>query len=89
MLPDEMEAEKNRKMILAQADEIDILKNNIKELQEQLNVAHKRIASVSEDWGDMRDKLDAAQIHNKNLTQSLANAYADISRLAEEANANQ
>ena len=31
MLPDEMEAEKNRKMILAQADEIDILKNNIKE----------------------------------------------------------
>ena len=26
MLPDEMEAEKNRKMILAQADEIDIFK---------------------------------------------------------------
>jgi len=87
MLPDEMEAEKNRKMILAQADEIDILKNNIKELQEQLNVAHKRIASVSEDWGDMRDVLDSANQHNKNLTQSLANAYADISRLAEEANA--
>ena len=87
MLPDEMEAEKNRKMILAQADEIDILKNNIKELQEQLNVAHKRIASVSEDWGDMRDKLDSADQHNKNLTQSLANAYADISILAEEANA--
>ena len=88
MLPDEMEAEKNRKMIVAQADEIDILKRNVRELQEQLNVAHKRIASVSEDWGDMRDKLDAAEEHNKNLTQSLANAYADISRLAEEANAN-
>ena len=52
MLPDEMEAEKNRKMILAQADEIEILKRNVKELQ-----------------------------------QSLQNAYADISRLAEEANA--
>ena len=49
MLPDEMEAEKNRKIILAQADEIEILKRNVKELQ-----------------------------------QSLQNAYADISRLAEE-----
>ena len=67
MLPDEMEAEKNRKIILAQADEIDILKRNVRDLQGQLN---------------------SAQIHNKNLTQSLANAYADISRLAEEANAN-
>ena len=66
MLPDEMEAEKNRKIILAQADEIDILKRNVRDLQGQLN---------------------SAQIHNKNLTQSLANAYADISRLAEEANA--
>ena len=67
MLPDEMEAEKNRKMILSQADEIEILKRNVRDLQGQLN---------------------SAQIHNKNLTQSLANAYADISRLAEEANAN-
>ena len=52
MLPDEMEAEKNRKIIVAQADEIEILKRNVKESQ-----------------------------------QSLQNAYADISRLAEEANA--
>ena len=53
MLPDEMEAEKNRKIILAQADEIEILKRNVKELQ-----------------------------------QSLQNAYADISRLTEDTNAN-
>ena len=59
MLPDEMEAEKNRKIIVAQANEIDILKNNIKELQEQLNAAHRRIVSLNDDWGDMRDKLDA------------------------------
>ena len=59
MLPDEMEAEKNRKIIVAQADEINILKNNIKELQEQLNAAHRRIVSLNDDWGDMRDKLDA------------------------------
>ena len=38
MLPDEMEAEKNRKMILAQADEIDILKRNVRDLQGQLNL---------------------------------------------------
>ena len=48
MLPDEMEAEKNRKIIVAQADEIDVLKNNIKELQEQLNVAHKRIKELTQ-----------------------------------------
>ena len=40
MLPDEMEAEKNRKMILAQADEIEILKRNVRELQGQLNSAN-------------------------------------------------
>ena len=63
MLPDEMEAEKNRKIILAQADEIEIYRKNIRDLQAQLN---------------------SAQIHNKNLTQSLSNAYADISRLTEK-----
>jgi hypothetical protein len=63
MLPDEMEAEKNRKMILAQADEIEILKRNVRDLQGQLN---------------------SAQIHNKNLTQSLSNAYADISYLTKQ-----
>ena len=39
MLPDEMAAEKNRKMILAQADEIEILKKNVRDLQEQYRSA--------------------------------------------------
>jgi len=39
MLPDEMEAEKNRKIILAQADEIEILKKNVRQLQGQLQSA--------------------------------------------------
>ena len=39
MLPDEMEAEKIRKMILAQADEIEILKKNVRDLQEQYQSA--------------------------------------------------
>ena len=39
MMPDEMEAEKNRKIILAQADEIEILKKNVRDLQEQYQSA--------------------------------------------------
>ena len=46
MLPDEMEAEKNRKIILAQADEIDILKRNVRDLQENLATCHKRIKEL-------------------------------------------
>ena len=45
-MPDEMEAEKNRKIILAQADEIDILKRNVKDLQESLATCHKRIKEL-------------------------------------------
>ena len=48
MLPDEMEAEKNRKIILAQADEIDILKRNVRELQGQLQSAltHNKLSLI-------------------------------------------
>ena len=49
MLPDEMEAEKNRKIILAQADEIDILKCNVEGLQRALQEAYKRIAELKEE----------------------------------------
>lgn len=48
MLPDEMEAEKNRKIIVSQSNTIEILKRNVKELQEQLNNAHIRIRELSE-----------------------------------------
>ena len=48
MLPDEMEAEKNRKMILAQADEIEILKRNVKELQQSLQNAYSDISRLTE-----------------------------------------
>ena len=48
MLPDEMEAEKNRKMILAQADEIDILKKNVNFLEGQLRDAYERIKELKE-----------------------------------------
>ena len=47
MLPDEMEAEKNRKIILAQADEIEILKRNVRDLQEQLTEYHIRVKELT------------------------------------------
>lgn len=46
MLPDQMEAEKNRKIILSQANEIDMLKNNVQKLQNELQNAYKRIAQL-------------------------------------------
>ena len=48
MLPDEMEAEKNRKMILSQAEDIEIYKTNILDLQEQLTAARVRIKKLVE-----------------------------------------
>ena len=44
-LPDEMEAEKNRKIILAQADKIEILEKNVYDLQKQLQEAYKKIGN--------------------------------------------
>ena len=40
MLPDEMEAEKNRKIILYQANTIEILQRNVRDLQGQLNLQY-------------------------------------------------
>lgn len=48
MLPDEMEAEKNRRIIVSQAETIEILKRNVRDLQEQLNNAHIRIRELTE-----------------------------------------
>lgn len=47
MLPDEMEAEKNRKMIVSLSNEIELYKNNIRDLQEQLQLAYKRIGELT------------------------------------------
>ena len=43
MLHDEMEAEKNRKLLIAQADEIEILKRNVRDLQKQLQDAYIKL----------------------------------------------
>lgn len=47
MLPDEMESEKNRKIIVAQANKIEILENNVRELQQQLTAAYIKMQRLS------------------------------------------
>ena len=47
MLPDGMEAEKNRRIILAQANTIDLLENNVHQLQSELQNAYKRIGELT------------------------------------------
>lgn len=47
MLPDEMEAEKNRKIIVSMANELEILKTNVADLQKQLQNAYKRIDELT------------------------------------------
>ena len=49
MLPDEMEAEKNRKIILSRASEIELLKRNVKDLQEQLQNSYIRIKELNDE----------------------------------------
>ena len=59
MLPDEMEAEKNRKIILAQADEIDILKRNVRDLEEQLRDARIRNANLIQEKFNLYDDISS------------------------------
>jgi len=64
MLPDEMEAEKNRKIIISMANEIEILKKNVADLQEQLQNAYKRIEELNQEWimdYNTEGKLQAAE----------------------------
>ena len=84
MLPDEMEAEKNRKIILAQADEIEILKRNVRQLQGQYQSAlvhNKRLIEQNAEAmaiiGHKQQELDA-------MEQARNNAYDDISGLIKE-----
>ena len=65
MLPDEMEAEKNRKIILAQADEIDILKRNVRELEEQLREARIRNAElIKQGFNIIKENMDETSSSN-------------------------
>ena len=82
MLPDEMEAEKNRKMILSQADEIEILKRNVRQLQGQYQsslIHNKRLIEQNAEAmaiiGHLQQEIDVMQV------------YDDISKATEDTNA--
>lgn len=53
------EAEYYRSMVVAQGDEIEILRNNVKELQGQLQGAYRRI-------GELKEALDTEVEENRN-----------------------
>ena len=57
MLPDEMEAEKNRKIILQQAETIEVLRKNVYELQKELTNAYRKIADMNDDDPFSVDKI--------------------------------
>lgn len=48
MLPDEMEAEKNRKIIIGLSSKLDLIERNVIELQTQLQASYKRIAELKQ-----------------------------------------
>ena len=50
MLPDEMEAEKNRKALLQQAEIIEVLKRQLAEETKAKYAAYKRIAELTDNW---------------------------------------
>ena len=65
------EAEYYRSMVVAQGDQIEILQNNVKELQGQLQNAYRRI-------GELREALDVEVKDNKNAQDD----SFDISKVA-------
>ena len=87
MLPDEMEAEKNRKIILAQADEIEILKRNVRQLQGQYQSALIHNKRLIEQNAEARAIIGHKQQELDSMEQARDNAYDDISTLTEDTNA--
>ena len=71
MLPDEMEAEKNRKMILAQADEIEILKRNVHDLQEQYQSALRHNKTLIEQVTYLKERCNFSDVENHYMENSV------------------
>jgi hypothetical protein len=84
MLPDEMEAEKNRKIILAQADEIEILKRNVRQLQGQYQSALVHNKKLIEQNAEAMAIIAHKQQELDAMEQARDNAYDDISGLIKE-----
>ena len=84
MLPDEMEAEKNRKLLVSQADTIEILKRNVRDLQGQLNLQHVKNKKLIEQNAEAMVIIGHKQQELDAMEQARDNAYDDVSKLAEQ-----
>ena len=71
MLPDEMEAEKNRKIILAQADEIEILKKNVRDLQEQYRSALIHNKTLIEKVTYLKERCNFSDVESHYMDNSI------------------
>jgi len=58
MLPDEMEAEKNRKIIVSQGETIRVLQENVRDLQKQLQAAHIRVSRLINDLENLKRVIE-------------------------------
>lgn len=67
------EAEYYRGMVVAQGDEIEILRNNVKELQGQLQKSYRRIA-------ELREALDVEAAEHSS-TRSMFNGIINTGKL--------
>ena len=65
------EAEMFRNIVVAQGDHIEILKNNVKDLQGQLQNAYRRI-------GELREALDTEVEENRNDSKNTIDRSSPI-----------
>tara|TARA_Y100001936_G_scaffold50765_1_gene49323 strand:- start:791 stop:1027 length:237 start_codon:yes stop_codon:yes gene_type:complete len=71
MLPDEMEAEKNRKMLLSQADKIEILERNVRDLQQNLQDAYVIIKHKQQKIDYLKERCNFSDVENHYMENSV------------------
>jgi len=71
MLPDEMEAEKNRKLLVSQADTIEILKRNVKELQQSLQNAYADISRLAQKNNYLKERCNFSDVESHYMDNSI------------------
>ena len=71
MLPDEMEAEKNRKMLLSQADKIEILEKNVRDLQQNLQDAYVIIKHKQQKIDYLKERCNFSDVESHYMDNSI------------------
>ena len=71
MLPDEMEAEKNRKLLLSQADKIEILEKNVRDLQQNLQDAYVIIKHKQQKIDYLKERCNFSDVESHYMENSV------------------